>query len=74
VISAVTGYLHSTPAGVLLPGPKAIIKRFGRFKNRLPALANALQRDEDEVHPYKHYRAFLALMNDFLKGEQALGA
>jgi hypothetical protein len=69
VISAVTAYLHSTPAGVLLPGPKAIIKRFGRFKDRLPALANVLHR-----HPYKHYRAFLALMNDFLKGEQALGA
>ena len=74
VISAVAGYLQSTPAGELLPGPKATVRRFGRFKDRLPALAKALQRDADEVHPFKHYRAFLALINDFLRGEQALRA
>jgi hypothetical protein len=32
-----------------------------------------IQRDEDEAHPYKHYRAYLAFMNDLLRGEQALG-
>jgi hypothetical protein len=74
VISAVTGYLHSTPEGELLPGPRATIRRLARFKDRLPDLAKALHRDEDEVHPYKNYRAFLALISEFLKGEQTLGA
>ena len=74
VITIVSRYLHTTPAGTLLPGPRISIARFGRFKESLPAMAKAIERDESEVHAYKDYRAYLALLNEFLRGEQAAGA
>ena len=74
VIRAVSRYLHMTPAGGVLPGPKKSIARHERFKRGLRAMARALERDENEVHPFKDYRVYLALLNEFLKGEQSDGA
>lgn len=72
VIAVVTSYLHASLAGTLLPGPKSTIARFSHFKERMPAIARAFQRDEYEVHPYKHYGVFLAVLNEFLRSEQGL--
>jgi hypothetical protein len=74
VIAVVTRYLHATPAGQVLPGPRSAITRFARFKEGLPAMAAALDRDQQEVHPYKDYRVYLALLNEFLRSEQEAGA
>ena len=74
VIAVVTRYLHATPAGQVLPGPRSAITRFAQFKEGLPAMAAALDRDQQEVHPYKDYRVYLALLNEFLRREQEAGA
>ena len=74
VIAAVTGYLHSSPAGTLLPGPKSTAARFARFKQRLPVIVKGFQRDANEVHPLRNYRVFLAVLNEFFKTEQPFGA
>jgi hypothetical protein len=36
-------------------------------------MAGALQRDLQEVHPFRDYRVYLALMNQFLRSEQEAG-
>lgn len=74
VIAVVTRFLHTTPAGKVLPGPRSAQLRFVRFKQGLPEMAAALERDQHEVHPYKDYRVYLALLNDFLRREGEVGA
>jgi hypothetical protein len=73
VIAAVTRYLHVTPTGKVLPGPRSAASRFARFKEGLPAMAAALDRDQQEVQPYRDYRVYLSLLNEFLRGEKRAG-
>ena len=37
-------------------------------------MAAALERDQHELHPYRDYRVYLALLNEFLRREQKAGA
>lgn len=71
VIRAVTRYLHATPQGRLLRGARNSIARFRRFKEALPAVVATFGRSEDEVDPFKDYRVYLALLQEFFATEQA---
>lgn len=70
VIRAVTRYLHTTPQGQVLRGARKSIARFERFKAALPTVAATFGRAEDEVNPFKDYRVYLVLQQEFFANEQ----
>lgn len=73
LMAAVTRFLHISPSGKVLAGPKSVFVRFTRFKDGLQTMAAALDRDVHEVHPFREYRVYLALLNEFLRNEQQAG-
>jgi hypothetical protein len=73
LMAAVTRFLHASPTGKVLAGPKSVFVRFTRFKEGLQTMAGALQRDLHEIHPFREYRVYLALLNEFLRNEQEAG-
>lgn len=73
LMAAVTRFLHASPTGKVLAGPKSVFVRFTRFKDGLPTMAAALERDEHEIHPFRDYRVYLAVLNEFLRNEQQAG-
>ena len=75
VIEIVSRYLHKTPEGGHLPGPKWLAESFALFKDDvLPALAAAAKRTLTEVDPFNDYRVYLDFVNAFLvEAKQAGG-
>jgi hypothetical protein len=73
LMAAVTRFLHTSPTGKVLAGPRSVFVRFTRFREGLQPMADALQRDLQEVHPFRDYRVYLALLNEFLRNEQQAG-
>ena len=72
VIAAVTRYLarDADRQGVAWTAKCRVALR--TVQEGLPAMAAALDRDQQEVQPYRDYRVYLALLNEFLRGERGL--
>jgi hypothetical protein len=72
VIRIVRNFLHSPPAGGVLPGATHLTAEFERFKAKLPDLAKELNCTEDEVRPYQgDYRTFAWCVTKFLEEPEA---
>src|SRR5262245_40062154 len=63
----VSRFLHATPHGRLLPGPRSYVEAFARFKTALPSIAAALDWNAAEVDPYADYRVYLQFVAAFMK-------
>ena len=66
VIRAVRRYLHAGPDGTTLPGATRIAGEFKRFQAMLPELGEALGIAPDEMHPYREYKTYLVLLEQYL--------
>jgi hypothetical protein len=67
IIAIVRRYLHSTPQGVVLPGPQKFTSRFHQFQRDLPKIAAQYEIGDGEVHPLEDYRTYVWCMGEFLK-------
>jgi hypothetical protein len=71
----VSSYLHQTPEGKELPGPKWLARSFAVFKNDvLPQMAAAARRNLAETDVIDYYRVHLAFVNAFLNEARAAEA
>jgi hypothetical protein len=65
VIRIIRDHLHTDPAQVRLPGATHMSDLLDEFREDLPELAMAAKLSLDEVHPYRGYRNYLALLRGF---------
>jgi hypothetical protein len=67
LIEIVSRYLHRTPDGRTLPGPKWLAESFILFKTEvLPVMLEAAKRTPAEVDPFLDYRVYLDFVDAFL--------
>jgi len=68
VIRIVRRFLHARPDGSQLPGAAHIGRAFAQFKLELPSLASALNIAKNEIDPFRDYRHFVKLLEQFQLG------
>lgn len=67
IIRSVRGYLRSTPSGQPLPGASRIQAVFEHFKSVRSRYARALHIAPDEIDPFRDYRDYLVVQEEYLK-------
>jgi hypothetical protein len=67
VLGLVRRYLHVTPRGKLLPGPRSYITGFTKFKADLPGIAAELEWGSEDIDAFQNYRVYLDLLNAFVE-------
>lgn len=67
LIRIVRNFLAETPAGGPLPGPAKLAETFAHFSAELPALAQEIEHEPQEIGGLKSYPTFLWCVAEFLK-------
>jgi hypothetical protein len=71
VIGVVRNFLHRTPGGQLLPGPAKLIQHFVNFNAALPAIAQEIGFEPDEMAPFGNFRTFAWCVTEYWKSPAA---
>lgn len=66
VIRIVRNYLQQSPRGGVLAGPAGLAADFAKFKARLPAIAQGIDFEPEEVRGYSDYPTFAWCVTKFL--------
>jgi hypothetical protein len=74
VIGIVCTYLHKSPSGSILEGPKSYISAYRDFQFKLPSIARALGHEPEEVRAFANYRTFLWCVVEYLQDPTASDA
>jgi hypothetical protein len=74
IMRIVSRYLHTTPAGRLLPGPQSYVAGFRKFKEDLPGIAAGLEWGAAEIDPFANYRAYLLFLAEFMRTAKRVSA
>lgn len=67
IVRVIRRYLHQRPDGSTLPGPERLLAEFGSFGVWLNERAKRLHLKSDDIHPFKEYRTYMALLTEFLR-------
>jgi hypothetical protein len=59
LVKCVRDFLHTTPAGALLPGETALLRAYERFRSDLPAAAKEASQTAEEALRYRNYAYFV---------------
>ena len=71
VLRIVRNHLHRTPRGGILAGPAKLARDFARFKGELPAIAERIDFEPDEIGGLKDYPTYVWCVAEFLKATPA---
>ncbi len=71
VIRIVRNHLHRAPRGGILAGPARLTRDFGRFKDELPAIAERIEFEPNEIGGLKDYPTYVWCVAEFLKASPA---
>lgn len=71
VIRIVRNHLHRAPRGGILAGPTKLTRDFARFRSELPAIAERIEFDPDEIGGLKDYPTYVWCVAEFLKATPA---
>ena len=71
VIRIVRNHLHRTPRGGIPAGPAKLVRDFGRFKDEMPAIAERIEFEPDEIGGLKDYPTYVWCVAEFLRATSA---